>query len=171
MQLLSAALALASMAAMGSEVLVGPSSHVRSVERGVVAALADGISRSPTLHRLVQLLNRSDVIVYIQLVDRLPTTTRGQTLFAADRGNVRYVRIQLKQGLPQDEFLQILGHELQHAAEIAENRQVRCSATLVKLYRRLGAGHSGPSQFETAAALDAGYQVISELRRQRSTRP
>lgn len=49
------------------------------------------------------------------------------------------------------ELVAILGHELQHAAEIAAAPWVHDAGTLARLYRRIGL-RLGSNAFDTAAA-------------------
>jgi hypothetical protein len=60
-----------------------------------------------------------------------------------------------------------LGHELQHAVEIADAREVTDNDTVAKLYRRIG--HElepcqGRRRFDTAAAREIGDRVLLELK-------
>ena len=59
----------------------------------------------------------------------------------------------------------MLGHELQHALEIAQAPGVQDEASMRRYYERAGAGRSHERGFETRAAQDAGRQVRLELRR------
>src|SRR5690349_1433881 len=74
----------------------------------------------------------------------------------------RYVRIQLAlRGAPED-AIAVLGHELQHAVEVAEAIDVIDAGGLEKLYRRIGV-RSGPQVYDTIAAQELGKVVRREL--------
>lgn len=148
-----------------TNVLASPNSHVRTEDRRVYAALAEGIRRSPTFARLVVELNQSDVIVYIQVSDMLRATTVGRMMLGATAPGVRYVRIQVLPNRYSEDLIAILGHELQHAVELARHPHVRTEGALIDLYRRIGAGRSGPLGFETEAAIIAAERVRRDLRR------
>lgn len=68
-------------------------SHVRATEPAVQALLDWGLARSATLASLVETLNRSDVIVYVQ-EGTLPARVGGMLMHRiVSRGGRRYVRI------------------------------------------------------------------------------
>lgn len=146
--------------------LNSPHRQVRSSDTRVMSALAQGMRRSPTFASLVLALNRSDVIVYIQPAERLRPTMLGRMMLLtkAQTKSRRYVRIQVLAQIPMDELVSIIGHELQHAMEIADHPHVRDEATLASLYQRLGAGRSDALGFDTEAAQQAGTQIRKELR-------
>jgi hypothetical protein len=143
-----------------------PSAHrqVRAVDSRVSAAIADGARRSPTFASLIAVINRSDVIVYIES-SPMPSTIAGRMILATRGNGVRYVRIQVSERLVREELISTIGHELQHAVEVAEHPDVRSDATLIELYRRLGAGRSTLFRYDTEAAVRIGAQVRKELRR------
>lgn len=154
------------LAADAHHALTSPYRHVRATDARIAAAIADGMRRSHTFAQLVLSLNRSDVIVYIQPVDRLPATMLGRMILLTKTHTraQRYVRIQVLAQTGMDDLVSIIGHELQHAMEIADNPDVRDHAALVSLYRRLGAGRSDALGFDTEAAQVAGTQIKRELR-------
>ena len=51
----------------------------------------------------------------------MPTDLGGTTRFMTSAGGYRYVRISLLRGLEATERAAILGHELQHACELADS--------------------------------------------------
>lgn len=147
------------------EALRSPHRHVRTDDKRVFSALADGLRRSATFAQLVRTLDRSDVIVHIQSVDRLPSTVRGRTmLLTKGQSAFRYVRIQLIAHVSLDDLVALVGHELQHAVEIASHPDVRTEAAVRDLYRRIGAGRSDALGFDTEAAQMAGTRIKRELR-------
>ena len=61
----------------------------------------------------------------------------------------------------------MLGHELQHAVEIAEAVDVIDAASMATLYRRIGEPTRSvvaAQCYDTAAARDVGTVVLTELR-------
>ncbi len=74
----------------------------------------------------------------------------------------RYVRIQLALRGDPDDSVAVLGHELQHAFEVAQEREVNDQDTLVRLYERIGI-RAGVHQFDTTAAQEVGRKVRREL--------
>lgn len=140
--------------------------HVRTVDARIGRALADGLERSPTLAQLVLALERSDVIAYVEFAIEMHPSLAGRMLLTATpqgpRG-LRYVRIQIAPSLRGNELTAIIGHELQHALEVAESPEVRDEAGLVALYRAIGRPERGGERYDTIAAQHAGRRVRTEL--------
>jgi hypothetical protein len=67
--------------------------HLRSDEPALVAAIASAADRSPTFHRLVERLNRSDVVVYLTFDGRPAWDLAGRTTFVSAAGGRRSLRI------------------------------------------------------------------------------
>ena len=138
--------------------------HVRTTDRYVQSLLLQGVRRSATFAELVRALNQSDVIVYIQFVDILPSTLSGRLMLAADAHGQRYLRIQVRQTLTPNESIALMGHEIRHALEVAGSPEVRDAQGLIGLYQRIGdVSVMGMHAYETDAAQDVGRQVRTEL--------
>jgi hypothetical protein len=150
--------------------LASPYNQVRAVDRRASAALADGLRRSPTFAGLITTINRSDVMVYIETVHGMPEAISGRLSLATEGNRFRYVRIQVASRLFPEELISVIGHELQHAVELAEHPHVQSEAAFIDLYRRIGAGTSNMLRFDTEAAVRIGAQVLKELR-QSSAQP
>lgn len=139
--------------------------HIRSLEPEILDALAQGINASPTLRRLVETLEASDVVVYIAF-DRSasPSMAGHLSLLAAPPGR-RYLRVSIDRRLAGCRRLAILGHELQHAVEIAESHRVTDNASLAELYRRIGFRSAGSHDdcFDSVGAILAGRTVEKEV--------
>lgn len=142
--------------------LDAPTRHVRSTDKNVHRLLARGYQRSATFAALVRRLQASDVIVYIQEVPRLPGSLAGRMMMLPRIHGFRYVRIQiLLRGTPED-TIGVLGHELQHAIEVADAPEVGDQDALAQLYQRIGM-RGGPHVYDTIAAQDTGRAVLKEL--------
>ena len=70
-------------------------------------------------------LEHSDVIVYIEEVPRLPGGLEGRMMMLPLSHGQRYVRIQIALRGAPDDSVALLGHELQHATEVAQEIAVR----------------------------------------------
>ena len=139
-----------------------PTARVRGVTSFVTQLLADASRRSPTFASLVAALEKTDVIVHVEEVIHLAPRTEGRLMFTVATGGVRYLRVQVLRGMAPSHLMSVIGHELQHAVEVAEHRDVRDIASFVALYERIGErGHRG--QYDTAAARTAGQRVRNEL--------
>ena len=141
--------------------------RVRTLDGHVSDMLASGYQRSATFRDLVDLLEGSDVIVH---VERRPILTETAFLhFVTHAGGSRYLRITLDTKLTADVGVALLGHELQHATEVALAPWVVDVATFGGLYRAIGhVSCDTPRRcFDTTAAVDAGRRVLIELRGKR----
>ena len=121
-----------------------------------------GMARSATFRRLIHRIEASDVIVYVQLEPRLPTGIGGALEFMGVGGDVRFLRITLGNQFNRPILVALLGHELQHAVEVADAPGVRSATQLEALYRNIGhpVGHH---RYDSVAARFAGQTVRDEL--------
>ena len=143
--------------------LVSPERRVRAADARVHGYLTEGLQRSSTFARLLSTLNTTDVIVYVERVMTLPRDTMGRLTMVPTKGNARYLRIQIRSDLSMQEAIALIGHEMRHALEVAEDPSVRDSDALIQLYQRIGHSSGGEHVFDTTAAQDVGKQIRREL--------
>jgi hypothetical protein len=139
--------------------------HVRSEAPELRALVREGVERSATLARLVDRLQASDVVAYVEYGYSMAHDEDGSVSFLSAAGGRRYLRVLIRWDLLRKQQLAILGHELRHALEIAEALQVVDASSLATLYRRIGkevARHPHRC-FDTDAAVEAGRQVMREV--------
>jgi hypothetical protein len=158
--LLSTALGCAPFAE--SAALGSPQRHVRTQDRSISYLLTRGFRRSATFAHLLARLEHSDVLVYVEEVPRLPGGLAGRMMIVTAAHGQRYVRIQIALRGSPDDAIALLGHELQHAIEVAQDWNVTDEATLAALYQRIGM-RSGPHLYDTLAAQEVGRIVRKEL--------
>ena len=151
--------------ALGQDAAGSP--RVRGVDATAAALIRDLTNRSVTGRDLVDQLERSDLIVYVRL--RLFTTTMltGRIGFVGGDCGRRLVAIEIASPRNYVEELSSLGHELQHAVEIAGTPTACDAASLADLYSRIGdpvARSAGRvDSFETQAAAETSVRVRREL--------
>jgi hypothetical protein len=145
-----------------SAALESPYRHVRSQDRSIRYLLKRGFNHSVTFANLMARLEHSDVIVYVEEVPRLPGALEGRMMMLPTSHGQRYVRIQIAQRGAPDDAIAILGHELQHAIEVAQETAVNDQATLAALYQRIGM-RGGDKIYDTFAAQEVGRLVRREL--------
>ena len=140
--------------------------HVRPETPMLCALTAQTALRSPTVHELIDRLNRSDVVVYVRHRTFGAVLLDGRIGILSAAGGRRYLVIEL--ACDRSELVQMatLGHELHHALEIAGEPSIVDSRTLAQFYTRIGVpsypmGHG--QTFETRAAADMGARVRREL--------
>jgi hypothetical protein len=137
--------------------------HVRALDPWAVEALRLGIERSPTVRDLVAELEASDVIVHVETRAALPFSAVGTTRLSASTGSRRYVRIVLlRDPLPVNRVA-VLGHELQHACEIARS-PARDASGMRLLFDAIGRPAPGErAAYETEAAVKVTRVVWYEV--------
>ena len=137
--------------------------RVRSTQRPMIELLHAGAARSPTFRRLVEKLERSDLIVYVEPSRKVDG---GYLRFATVAGQSRWVQVLVNPDRPINQILAMIGHELQHAAEISEASNVVDEATMAGFYRRIGTtscSSAARACYETRNAQVAGGNIFREL--------
>lgn len=119
--------------------------------------------RSGTFRRLVDRLNRPDLIVYVESGRCGHALVLSCVSISAAPRRIRYLRVTIDTNHSLQLIESQIAHELQHAAEIADAPEVVDGATLRELYGRIGQAGAGRDVFETAAAIDVATQVSHEL--------
>jgi hypothetical protein len=153
---------------------VEASAQVRMTPRPLDPLAAEtfdqALAGSPLVRDLVRQLEGSNLVVHIESSRHLPTGISGTMRFVTHRGGYRYVRISLAAELRAERRAAILGHELQHACELAASEAYDLDAVR-RLYQ--SSGHqpfAGDDTFETKAAMMVERQVRTELRAEHGDR-
>jgi hypothetical protein len=138
--------------------------RVRPNDQRSATLLVQGIARSASLRRIIDRLEQSDVIVYVEMQPALRGRVAGSLTWLTRTPQFRYVRISLNPEYFGDAALGLLAHELQHALEVAGEKSVVDPASLEGFYRRIGneVGSHGAG-WDTQAARDMGDHVRREL--------
>ena len=144
----------------------GAVKHVRTMEPKIRSLIETGISHSATFRRLVETLDRSDVVVYLE-----PKLTRqalggylGHNIITS--GGYRYLHVALDVQGATGRLVPLLAHELQHAVEVAEHPEARDTESLGRLFDRLAIqfGCAATTCSETQAAKDVEAAVGAEMK-------
>lgn len=138
--------------------------RVRSADTRAAALLVEGLERSATMRALVTQIEQRDVIVYVAMQPALRQRLAGTMTWVTATGAHRYVRISINPELSTDLAISTIGHELQHALEVANAPQIVSERTLAAFYRLHG-NSSNPriNGWDTEAARVAGIDVRREL--------
>ena len=138
--------------------------RVRPADPAARRLLAEATRRSYTIARLIETVERSDVVVYVYVSyppGKLPTS-QTRLLFTGPNG-WRYASVWIDQRLLPLRRLEMLGHELQHVVEIGEARDVTDADSVQRLYERIGYISWHDRAFETNGATVVELQVGQEL--------
>ena len=141
--------------------------QLRPVSPILDQTLVSGYRQSPTIRRLVAELEASNVIVHLVARSgaRGPAGSLNLTTCA---GGVRFLRVSIDLTLAPTARTAILGHELQHAVEVARASSVVDQESFAALFRVIGFPSGSLARrvsFETDAARRVEAQVLGELRR------
>jgi hypothetical protein len=142
--------------------------QVRTTDRRISSAVEIGLRDSPTFRELVNRINASDVVVYVTAdASELPPGLDGQLTFLSATGGFRYVVVRVNSKLSAARLVALLGHELQHAREVADSDAIVDSRSMAHAYAaRLGYHNRADTDghtFDSVAAVRAGEQVLREL--------
>lgn len=137
-------------------------SRVRAMNERLQEALDEGLAKSETLRELVDMLQRSDLIVMICPQVPAKDAIWGELHFVASTPDVRYLRVRVRQHLDRTRLASIVAHELQHAAEVAAAPEVVDTKTMTALYDRIGF-EIVHGQYETEAARAIAERVRREI--------
>ena len=141
--------------------------HTRPLSPGAIRLIEDASERSQIVTGLMKALEKTDLLVYIS--DSMPpgvtTGPASYLTFLSSDQKGRYLMVRIDSfRLSPSERIVALGHELQHALEVAAAPEVKDAASLAKLYRRIGRESPG-GRFESEAAHDMGNRVRASLDR------
>ena len=143
--------------------------RVRSTERFMITLIREGYEQSPTFRELVDRLQRSNIIVFVQPAVCAGRRIRSCLVSVSGSALERHIRILVDTRTSKNALIATVAHELQHAVEIAEHPDVTDASGTIKLYRRIAFGrcHEGLSEeCETMRALDTEKAVLIEVFRQ-----
>lgn len=126
--------------------------HVRASDPQVRAWIRNGAIESRTLQALLAQLAESDIIVHVELVDRIAGGADGQMYFVTAKPTVRYLRIEIVRPRSHADTIALIAHELQHAAEVADAPRVRDSISLSTFYLGMRENAMHPGHYDSVAA-------------------
>ncbi len=135
--------------------------HVRSTDPHVQEWIRIGAAESQTFRSLLKVLGDSDLIVHVQSVERLMTA--GQTYFVTATATARYIRIEVGLRGNVNEIIALIGHELQHAVEIAQEPRIRDRQGLSLFYKGMPGNSMSSTEYDSVAARVIEDRVRREM--------
>lgn len=135
--------------------------HLRGLGGFARWVIDSALTYSVTASALAARLEKSDVVVYVS-ISPVKSGTAYTKLLNGD-GPIRYLLITIDNDLHPDSLVEMLGHELQHAVEIADAPEVRSKAGMIALYQRIGLHKRATDQFETLLAQEMGRRTRRDL--------
>ena len=145
--------------------------NVRARDTAAALLIRFGTEKSERFRELVQTLEASNVIVYVEVRQDAEHPVGGGLTFVGEAHGIRWVRATIDSGTMnyartcQDivRLTSILGHELQHALEASQAESLRDEAEFGRYFRSIGVDE-GPHVLDTIAARRTGSRVADELR-------
>ncbi len=135
--------------------------HVRAGDQKAAALLRLGVTASPTFRLLLDTLEHSDLIVYVETG---PMSLPGQLQLAAVASGCRYVRVSVRVPARDWDLIAWLGHELQHAVELAGAPEVVDQGSLTRFYERIGSARRATDTLETGKAQETWRKILDEVK-------
>jgi hypothetical protein len=141
------------------------SARLRLIDSRLHAVVAEGREHSASFRALLDQLEATDVVVYVECA-RLRPRLDGALTFLTAAAGVRYVVVRIALDLARPRQIAILGHELQHALEIAGAPDIVSARTMAAAYERFGFTRNRRAErvdFDTVAAIATGVTIWREL--------
>lgn len=140
--------------------------HVRPISPGLRLLIEESAERSPLFRSLVDQIERSNVIVYLDYHLVREGEADGRLLFLGAGGGRRYVLIQIACLRRRVEEFALVAHELRHATEVAAAPAIVDAPSMARHYKTIGTlVHESPGRqcYETRAAKEFGQRVQDQI--------
>jgi hypothetical protein len=146
-----------------------PLQRVRAVDQALAELIQDGAARSATFRTLIDRMEQSEWVVFVQPGSCPERAAVGCLLHVVGQFEGRpYVRVLVNpRSRHPDQVIVTLAHELQHAVEVATSGSVTDGPSMIHLLRATSTSRVRTSKavlYETAAARSAEEAVFRELR-------
>jgi hypothetical protein len=155
------AIVLSALVAIAPATIAPPFPRIRPMSGDARVLVDEAARRSPTIARLLRIIEQSDAVVYVDL--QFEMRGEGSTALFAVSQYCRFIRITIAKTITGFRRIEMLGHELQHAVEIVQAPGVRDSAGMRQLFGKIG-WLLGDFSFESDGAIGIERQVRRELR-------
>ena len=149
-------------------VVAGPLSDVPRVRPHSDAAatlIAEAQKQSPTVRDLFKRMENGDVVAYVQVVPASPGAPESTLVFLGASKLARFVVIQVADCQAPCRGIELLGHELQHAVDMAAAAWVTDDAQLQRMLSLTGWRDGETARgYETLSAMRVERQVHRDVR-------
>ena len=151
--------------AWSADVEAPPLVRVRSENPSIAAIIREAAERSPIFRRLIERIEATDGLVYVQEGTCGHSVLACLTLSVQVAGPHRLLRILVDPRRDKNDcdFMASIGHELWHAIEVLQEPNVRDFPAAYAFFDRKGPTDKGKGRFETQAARRTGLEVSSEV--------
>jgi len=140
-----------------------PASRLRPASTFVAGVIEDGVCRSATLRSMVATLQTTDLIVYVTMVPLSDRRVAAGLQYLGATTTHRVLQVVLRFPLDRIARMAMLGHEIQHAIEVAGAPEIRSQKAMEDYYRAHGVPGATESTYETDAAHRTEFRVREEV--------
>jgi hypothetical protein len=127
--------------------------HVRALNAASGGLMADAQQKSATVRELFTKLEASNLVTYVRIVPVEDGTPESGLSFVGSSKVRRYVLVSISGSATADRQIELLGHELQHAVEVAGLPWVQNDGQFQDMMRIMGWRDASAARgYETAAA-------------------
>lgn len=145
----------------------GPSSsdpRLRPAEASAKALVEDAVSRSAIVRDLADGLRATDVVAYVRVGPCVEGERDSSIHFLGRSRYERFMVIKINDALPLDRQVALVGHELQHAVDMAKASWITDSFRMQQYFTLVGSKLAYPEHgFETLSAMRTERNVGQEL--------
>lgn len=138
--------------------------RVRSSSPSITALIQQATERSETFRGIVETINASDGIVYVE-EGQCGHGVRACFVAVMKAGPNRILQVKVDTRKADWDLMGSIGHELRHTIEVLSEPGVRSSGDMYFFYERIGFRGTKGGAVETNAAIDAGQAVRAEVRK------
>jgi hypothetical protein len=163
--LLSAALIVLVLApSAGAAGPMGDVTRVRPLNDQAAALVTEAKQKSATVRDLLKALENGDVVAYVQVVPAKEGAPTSTLQFVGASHTVRFILVQVAECKTPCRKIELLGHELQHAADVAQSPWVTDDGRLQAMLALTGWVDKGSARgYETPAAMRAERLVRRDV--------
>lgn len=140
------------------------SERVRPTNATIATLIQNASDRSPIFRGLIDTINASDGIVYIE-PGMCGHGMRACFVKVTMAGATRMLWVTLDARGIDCDLMGLLGHELRHTVEVLGDPGVTNTATMYFFYRQNPDSRSGGHAFETNTAVNIGEAVRDQVRK------
>jgi hypothetical protein len=135
--------------------------RIRTHHVALATLLRETGERSATFRELVETIQGTDGIVYVEHGECRPGVTACLSLTVTMAGPNRVLNIRVDTARPEHDVMASVGHELRHAVEVLSNPTLTSATAVYFFYRTIG--RRVGTVFETDDAVRAGTAVRAEV--------
>jgi hypothetical protein len=163
--LLTAAVTLALAAGADAGGILSGVTRVRPVNDKAALLLADAQQKSETVRNLIKQLDKGNVVALVHVVPPAEDGPQSTMRFVGASKLARFVLIQVAECEAPGRRAELLGHELQHANEVAASSWIADDTDLQRLLKVTGYMDTASARrYETGAAKQVERNVRREVR-------